>query len=307
MEHCYGSEGLQSFLNLGAINGCDPILLIVPSLVNRSYILNLNERRSMVAYLKTQKIHPIIIDWHEPGIVESQYAIEDYVNCLIQPIIRFLVARYGKKLMLAGYCLGGILAVASCQMMPNSISALILMAMPWNFDHNAYNVPKWLVAYLNRYLDQGHSLDKEMLQLLFYYISPGAHLERYIRMADLQEATAKADDIIALEQWAHDGISLVNSVAKEYLVSFYMQNQLAKGRYRINGHLLNPTSLAIPVCVATAKKDRIVPAGSSHAILPLLQYGHHIEANTGHVSLVAGRSAYKELWNPLQQWIHSCI
>ena len=44
-----------------------PAVLIVPSLINRHYILDLLRERSFVRYLAAQGLRPLVLDWGEPG------------------------------------------------------------------------------------------------------------------------------------------------------------------------------------------------------------------------------------------------
>lgn len=62
----------------GAANG--PPLLIIPSLINRSYIVDLTERRSLMRYLAARGFRPLLVDWGETGEVERDFTLDDYIS-----------------------------------------------------------------------------------------------------------------------------------------------------------------------------------------------------------------------------------
>ncbi|MCH2037002.1 MAG: alpha/beta fold hydrolase [Rickettsiales bacterium] len=297
-----GSAELRSY---GAHDHSKPIILFIPSLINRSYVLNLNERLSMVEYLKAQNMHPMIIDWNDPLAKEHDYSIEDYVNQFIEPIVRFIHRQYDQKIIIAGYCLGGILSLASYHSVKEYVSGMVLMATPWDFNVKQYQFPRLLAQHLDGYIDNANFIHKDMVQLLFYYISPRSYLDRYIKIADLTEHTQQADDMIAIEQWSNDGIHLTKGIARDCLIHLCRDNLVHKGKYFVNGRPIDLSLIDIPVCIITASKDRIVPFASSTVLAAQLPQYDHIQAQTGHVSLVASSSSQKEVWEPLKAWIHN--
>ena len=72
------SEGTTALLDCGT--GADgPPVLVVPSLVNRSYILDLMPERSFVRALTAAGFQPLLIDWDRPGAVERGFDLDGYI------------------------------------------------------------------------------------------------------------------------------------------------------------------------------------------------------------------------------------
>ena len=281
-----------------------PIILFIPSLINKSYILNLNEDISIIKFMRDNGFRVLLIDWDNPIACEENYNIESYINHRITPILDFIENNYNNKLNIVGYCMGGIMSIiASLVKKRDNISSLILMAMPWDFDIKEYQLPKLLSENVDNYLRDIKYVSPDMIQLLFYYISPRSYLDRYIKLADIEVGTSEANNIIAIEQWSNDGIYMTSNVVKDCLKLLCRDNLLVKGEYEIAGHKIDISKIDIDICVVTASKDRIVPAESSNAIFTNLDNYYHIKANVGHVSLVASNISEKELWIPLYKWI----
>src|SRR4029077_2221749 len=104
-------------------------LLFVPSLINRATVLDLTGERSMMRYLAANGARVLLLDWGWPGEVERSFSLTDYIAGRLE---RALLAA-GRQVVLVGYCMGGLLAVAAAQRRPDLIRALALLATPWDF------------------------------------------------------------------------------------------------------------------------------------------------------------------------------
>ncbi|HTW71107.1 MAG TPA: alpha/beta fold hydrolase, partial [Acetobacteraceae bacterium] len=123
-------EGGSRMLDYGVPGGDDgPRALFVPSLVNRAYVLDLAPRHSMLRWLAGHGVHPLLLDWGWPGEAERRFTLTDYVAGRLERAL----AAAGPGTVLAGYCMGGTLAVAAAQRRPDLVRALALLAAPWDF------------------------------------------------------------------------------------------------------------------------------------------------------------------------------
>jgi len=120
-------EGDTRLLDYGS--GADPAVLFVPSLVNRAYVLDIAPGRSMMRWLAGQGVRPLLLDWGWPGPLERSFALTDYVAGRLE---RALLA-VGAPVVLAGYCMGGLLALAAALRRPDLMRGLALLATPWDF------------------------------------------------------------------------------------------------------------------------------------------------------------------------------
>ncbi|MGI9449684.1 MAG: alpha/beta fold hydrolase, partial [Geminicoccaceae bacterium] len=77
----------------------------------------------------------------------------------------------------------------------------------------------------------------------------------------------------------------------------------ALGRWKIGGHIVRPEQLDLPAFLAIPYHDRIVPAGSALALAALLPRAEIIRPQSGHIGMVAGQKAKKQLWKPLLAWL----
>src|SRR3954471_15245695 len=87
-------------------------VLIVTSLVSRSYILDLLPGSSSVEFLREQGHDVFMVDWGIADELDAGNTFETYVDEYLPRAIDAVVRETGcREITLAGYCLGGVLAL----------------------------------------------------------------------------------------------------------------------------------------------------------------------------------------------------
>ena len=139
------------------------IVLFVPSLINRYYILDLEEKRSFLRFLASQGIYPLVLDWGEPSEADSNLTTADYVEKILIPAVKFVAEIWKKPFSIAGYCMGGVMALAAAKTARKYISSLALLATPWDFsapEFSAFRLPEFWKKELEKYIEK-QKLDRK--------------------------------------------------------------------------------------------------------------------------------------------------
>ena len=109
-------------------------VLVIPSLVSRSYIMDLTAERSFLRFLASQGLRPLLVDWGTPGERELAQTLDDYVDGILRNALSIAVeTAAGNPVPVIGYCMGGTLATALAVLEPEKCGALVLLASPWDF------------------------------------------------------------------------------------------------------------------------------------------------------------------------------
>lgn len=287
--------------------GCDgPPVLVVPSLINRAYILDLTQKRSLMRYLAAKGLAPFLVDWDAPGEAERCFTLTDYIAGRLESALDEVVRLTGKKAAAVGYCMGGLLALALAQRRPDAVSALVLLATPFDFvvgrESNSV-LMKALAQPMGGLIDGAGEVPVDMLQAMFAGLDPGLAVRKFTAFARLKRKSAAARDFVALEDWANDGVPLAGPVARECLFGWYGENDPVQGRWCIEGRPVNPESVTVPTLVMIPKRDRIVPPVSALPLWERIPSAKLMRLAGGHVGMLTGPRAKTEVYGPLMRWL----
>lgn len=298
------AEGGTRLLDFG---GDGPPVLVVPSLINRAYVLDLAEGASFMRWLAMHGTRALLLDWGWPEAAERQFTLTDYVAGRLLRAAEAAQAITGAPPVLAGYCMGGTMAAAAAALRADQFRAFAALATPWDF-HAADGGAQGktlaaLVPLVEPLLAFNGTLPIDALQLLFAMLDPFAIAEKYRAFARLDPASARAERFVALEDWLNDGVPLAAAVARTCLADWYGRNAPARSSWRIAGLPVRPESIRLPAFVAIPARDRIVPPESAEALARALPGALVHRPAAGHIGMVAGSTAERALWQPFREWL----
>ncbi len=269
--------------------GAGPPVLFVPSLINPPSILDLPER-SLLRWLAAQGgVRPLLLDWGRDAGARSALSVAGHVEEVLLP----LISELGEAPALAGYCLGGTMALAAAG--PSGAPAVAAIAAPWRFS----GFPDEARADLARLWNGASAtsealgcLPMEVLQSAFWSLDPERTVAKFEAFADMAEGS-DARAFVTLEDWANDGPPLPHSAALELFEDMFGRDVTGRGRWRP----ADPGALPCSFLDIVSTSDRIVPAASSTGA------GERLELAQGHVGMVVGGRAKRALWEPLADWL----
>jgi len=297
-------QGSTRLLDYGTKPNGAPVILI-PSLINKAYILDLAEKRSLARFLAGRGFRPVLVDWGAPGELERAFTLTDYVLRLEDAVAAVLEETSRKATDLIGYCMGGLLALALAQRQPEKIDRLALLATPWDFHAGTpglKNQVRALASHLDPVIDANGELSIDLIQMLFATLDPFKVPDKFCKFSQLDPQSAKARDFVALEDWVNDGVPLVAAVAKETLWQWYGENAPAWGAWRIDGHPVLPEEVKTPSLVVIPSNDYIVPPPSALPLCEILPNAEKRIVSQGHISMMAGPNAARALYMPVARW-----
>ena len=302
-------EGTTRLLDYSAKGATGPVLLAVPSLINRAYVLDLTATRSLMRSLAKTGVRPLLLDWDAPGDAEMKFGLDDYIAGRLSRALDAVTKRAGKPAVL-GYCMGGLLALALATLRPKDVNGLALFATPWDF-HRPDDAPARIVTAMEQPIEDAIAawggMPVDLLQACFAAIDPGGIERKFRALAEMGSgsgfASARVRDFVALEDWLNDGVMLAGPVARECLFGWYRENKPGKGAWRVAGKAIRPERYAGPALVLVPSRDRIVPPASALALAQAMPQAETIELDTGHIGMVTGASAPRDVYARLAEWL----
>lgn len=289
-----------------------PIILVIPSLINRYAILDLDKNLSFLRTLAAQGFRPLLVDWDTPGETEANFTIADYVLKRLAPTLELAAqwqshnAARPAPCHVLGYCMGGLLALALATIKPELVRSLTLLATPWNFHQPDPEIgPKFLdIAHqVEPVLETLGYLPVDAIQTLFASFQPLQAPVKFANFAELDPASDKARHFVLLEDWLNDGVPLTAPVARACFRELYGCNLSGQARWKINGVAIDPRMIDAPTFIIAPGRDRIVPPESTLPLASQLPNATLIEPETGHIGIIASRKAPSLVWNPYIEWL----
>ena len=286
--------------------GTGPTVLVVPSLINRHYVLDLLPERSFLRFLTERGLRPLVIDWGAPGKTERNFGLADYIRGRLEEVWQATIRIAGTPIGIIGYCMGGLLALALALRHRHETACLALLATPWDF-HAEHAEQAQLLGLVGGFLPLLCGIDGtvpvDVIQSLFYILDPFAAERKFIRFAKLHPESGEARSFVALEDWLNDGVPLALGVARESLRSWYRDNEPGRGVWRVAGQLVDPTLLRRPSLVVVPSRDRIVPPSSAEPLATKIDGATVLRPRLGHVGMMSAARAPAMLWTPIAEWL----
>lgn len=295
-------EGASRLLDYGG-DPAAPGVLVVPSLINRYYVLDLLPERSFLRHLATAGLRPLVIDWGEPGQAERGLDTAGYIDRLSRALDA-AAQLTGGPVAVVGYCMGGLLALALALRMQQQVSRLALLATPWDFRAGRQAQARVLGA-LGGCLSAPASglLPVDIVQSLFFMLDPFLGQRKFVRLAALDPAGAAARGFAALEDWINDGVPLPLAVAGECLRSWYGDNAPGRGLWQVGGTTVEPQRWHRPALVVIPRRDRIVPPASAEPLAAAMPKAEVLRPPLGHIGMMSAARAPEMLWDPIARWL----
>lgn len=302
-------DGSTLLLDYGTVPGAggDGIpILVAPSLVNRGYVLDLTEQRSLLRDLARRGYRPFLVEWGFPGEAERRFSLTDYVAGRLEAALEAVLTITGRRPALLGYCMGGLLTLALAQRRPRDVSGMLLLATPFDFAAGAPPIAASLPMaepWLASSIETLGWLPTDWIQALFFALDPLLVINKFLRFGAGDPATAEAADFVALEDWLNDGVPLAAPVAREALFGWYGRNTPAIGDWRIAGRPVIPEQVTVPALAMIPARDRIVPPASARALADQLPNATRADVALGHIGMVVSAGAPARAWTTLHAWL----
>lgn len=304
-------EGTMQLLRYDnpSIRFAEPILICY-ALVNRPYILDLQDDRSVIRRLLEGGFDVYLIDWGVPTEADHELRLEDYVCRLMRNVVDFVCRETGSpNVNLLGYCMGGTLSTMFAALFPERVRNLILMATPIDFSGDEGLLNLWAREEffdVDKLVDTCGNCPGEFLQYCFQLIRPVQNFaEKYLSLCENLEDEAFLHNFVAMERWVKDSIPVAGETFREFVKLLYQQNRLVKGELSLGDVPVELETITCPVLLLVAEKDHLVPPGSTLALEKHVKSEEvkTMSINSGHIGLAVSSKAQRHFWPEVANWI----
>jgi len=274
-----------------------PPLLVVFSLISRSFILDLTPGNSFVEQLLAAGFDVYLIDWGEPDERDAQNTLEDYVDDYIPAAVERVRQLSGcAELNLFGYCFGGDLALLYAAHHPDApLRSLTVLATPVDFTEMGPLADIFRVGGLDvdDVLDDDGNVPPQVVVQGFRTLKPTAEVSRYVTLWERLWSDEYVASYQAMTGWSDDHIPFPGAAARETVQMLVRDNGMVTDRLSVGGDPVHLSDIRVPFLTVRANKDHIVPPESSAPLIDLVGSAdkHELRLDAGHMGLVVGRTA----------------
>jgi len=227
-------------------------VLVVPSLINRWYVLDLRESATVLGSLVEAGLDTYCLDWGVPRD-EDRYLTWDDVLRRLHRAVRHVRRCAGvERVGLLGYCMGATLSAIHTALFPETIASLANLAGPIDFAHAGVLGEMVSEAWfdVDAVADAGNAGAGQM-QSGFLALRPTSQIAKWVTFADRATDPAFRRAFAALDGWANDNVAFPAAAYRTYIRDLYQKNLLVKGRHGALGrprragrhHLPSPDDL----------------------------------------------------------------
>jgi polyhydroxyalkanoate synthase subunit PhaC len=286
-----------------------PPVVLVASLVSRSYVLDLRPQNSFVERLRDAGFDVFLIDFGVPDAVDSFNTLETYVDSYLPPAIERAREEAGTEdVTVYGYCLGGLLALLTVAAHPElPVRNLVCMATPVDAEGMGGLVEALRSGRVevDSLIDESGNIPASVIHNAFRIRKPTADLVQYANLWENLWNDDFVEGYQAMAQWARDHVPFPGATARQLVDQFLRRNAVKNNSLRLDGRHIDLGGIRCDVCSVVAERDDIVPPPASAPLPDLVRRApcDVISIPAGHVGLVMGRQAATTTMPAIVGWL----
>ena len=287
-----------------------PPLVIVHSLVSRSYILDLRPGNSLVEYLIGAGLDVFMLDWGIPDELDADNDLERYVDWYLPRALAAARQVSGdEQVTLAGYCLGGVIAALYAAGHPEAkVRNLILMATPFDYGQMGAMVGLLRDGRLDpdQMTDETGNVPADALYSGFYMLAPTSEVAQKATLLENLWNDEFVESFQAMATWSRDHVPFPGAAFRQLVELLIRQNILMTGSVPLGTRQVDLADAPGNILNALAEHDNVVPPAAVEPVSQLVgdpARREELRLPGGHVTFGTGKTALKHTMPMLAGWI----
>ncbi len=283
-------------------------LMITYALINRQYMLNLQDDRSVVKSLLLAGNDVYMIDWGYPTAEDRYMTMDDHINWYMDDCVEYIRKATGaKKVNLMGICQGGTFSTIYTAINPNKVNSLVTLVTPIDFQTNDALLFRWgkdlaIDSMIDAYgVVPGSVMNFSYLILKPYTLS----MDKYIKMAPKMYDREFLKNYIRMERWTFDSPDQEGETLRQFIKDLYQGNKLVKGELVIGDKKVDLKNIKCPVLMACGDADHLVPLSASEKFVDYVGSSDatYLHFPTGHIGMFTSSKSQKQIIPSITEWL----
>jgi polyhydroxyalkanoate synthase len=285
-------------------------LLIVYALVNRPYMTDLEDGRSMIQGLLRENLDVYLIDWGYPRSADHCLTLEDYLEGYLSRCIDVVRSTSGSdRINVLGICQGGVFSLCVSALYPERVRNLVTMVTPVDF-HTADNNLSRIVRRIDidALVDTFGNVPGALLNSTFLSLSPyRLGSQKYVHLWDVVDDERALQSFLRMERWIFDSPDQAGEAFRQFAKATFVANSLVRGEMRLGGKRIELGDIRQPVLNIFGERDHLVPPNASRALEKHVGSSDYSELafDGGHIGIYVSSRAQSQIAPAIGEWLRA--
>ncbi len=282
-------------------------VVLVPSLINRHYVLDLMPGKSFAEHMVREGFDVYCIDWGTPSDEDRYLTFDEIVDGYLGRALRVASRTAGTtNAHVLGYCMGGLMTAIHAATHPERFASLTAVAAPMRFTDDGllsrwsrtetFDVRAMTTAYGN--------VPWQLMQGAFQLLRPTLQVAKAVGLVHRAWDDEFLDGFLALETWGNDAVAFPGEAYRRYIEELYRGDHLLDDTFTLSGKPARLGAITCPTLAITFEHDNIVPWASAKVLVDRVGSTdtEWLHLQGGHVGAMVSRAASKSLWPKIAQF-----
>ncbi|MBF0185870.1 MAG: class III poly(R)-hydroxyalkanoic acid synthase subunit PhaC [Magnetococcales bacterium] len=283
-------------------------VLVIYALVNRPYMADLQEDRSLIRGLLDEGMDVYLIDWGYPDGSDRYLTMDDYINGYIYRCVQHICEAHDLyRINVLGICQGGTFSICFSALHPDKVRNLVTTVTPVDFQTPDNLLSRWAQTLdVDLLVDTLGNIPGDLLNFTFLSMNPYRLTgQKYLDMVDLLDSQEKLRNFLRMEKWIFDSPDQAGETFRQFIKDFYQCNGLVKGEVVIGGQRVDLKNITMPVFNVYASLDHLVPPAASKVLKDLVGSTDYSEFafKGGHIGIYVSGRAQQEVPPAIANWL----
>lgn len=284
-------------------------VLVVYALVNRQYMMDLQQNRSVIRSWLELGLDVYIIDWGYPDRMDKYLTMEDYIDGYMNNAVDVVRSRSGQdKINLLGVCQGGTFSVIYASLYPEKVRNLAVMVTPVDFSSRDGLLFTWS-KHLNvdNMVDTYGVIPGDFMNVGFLMLKPfQLTLDKYMGLLENLDNPEVVQDFLRMEKWIFDSPGQAGEAFRKFIKELFQENKLIENRLELGGRRVDLKNITMPLLNIFAEQDHLVPPSSSRPLNDAVSSKDKqmLSFPGGHIGLFVSSRSQKEVAPAVVNWFN---
>ena len=252
-----------------------------------------------------------LLDWVPADPADAENTLETYVEHYIPKAMAAALEEAGaEELTVIGYCFAGVLTLLLAGGQPDlPIRNLVTLTTPCDYREMGFMSKMFLAGRLDPedVIDETGLVPAAAMDEGFQALKPTDQVVQQVNLLQNLWNDQWLEGFLAMNRWARDQVAFPGAAFRQTVDVLIRRNALLEGVIPFGRGEVRLRDIRCPFLNVYCEHDTIVPAAATEPLTALVgsDDATELRLQSGHVGLVAGRSAAKVARPQIAEWIRA--